>query len=136
MANKSERVVIDTNIFIYFLISNSFQKFDKVLKNRKVTLLFSEELLDEFMEVVSRPKFRKYFIKSEVDQLLNDLEHYSELIKVKSKVNICRDKKDNFLLSLCLDGKANYLITGDQDLLSLNRFKRTDIIKMTEFLNK
>jgi putative PIN family toxin of toxin-antitoxin system len=136
MANRSERVVIDTNIFIYFLISDTFQKFDKHLKNHDVTLLFSEELLYEFMEVVNRPKFRKYFSKNDVDHLLNELHRHSEMIKVKSKVNVCRDKKDNFLLSLCVDGKADYLLTGDDDLLTLKKNKKTSIIKMADYLRK
>lgn len=134
MANRSERIVIDTNIFIYFLISHTFQKFDKHLKNQDVILLFSEELLYEFMEVVNRPKFRKYFSKNDVDYLLNELHQHSVMIKVKSKVNVCRDKKDNFLLSLCVDGKADYLITGDDDLLSLKKIKKTSIVKMVDYL--
>lgn len=40
------------------------------------------------------------------------LEDYIELVKVKSKVDICRDPNDNFLLALSKDGRANFLITG------------------------
>lgn len=58
MANKPDKIVLDTNIFIYFLISNSFHKLDKKLKNNDIKLLFSEELLSEFLQVVSRPKFK------------------------------------------------------------------------------
>ena len=54
---------------------------------------------------------------------------------MKSKVNICRDKKDNFLLSLCVDGNADYLITGDNDLLSINNVEETSILTFKEFLN-
>lgn len=59
MANKPHKIILDTNIFIYFLISNSFNKLDKKLKNNDIKLLFSEELLSEFLQVVSRPKFKK-----------------------------------------------------------------------------
>ena len=61
MANKPDRIVLDTNILVYFLISNSFQKLDKSLNTNKARLLFSEELLQEFLLVVSWPKFKKYF---------------------------------------------------------------------------
>ena len=133
MANKPERIVLDTNIFIYFLISESFHKLDKRLKNHQVRLLFSEELLYEFLQVANRPKFKKYFSDREVSNLLEDLHVYSDFIDVHSSVNICRDKKDNFLLALCADGKADYLITGDDDLLALKKFKKTNILKIADY---
>lgn len=136
MANKHERLVLDTNIFIFFLISDSFHKLEKKIKNNEITLLFSEELLSEFIEVVSRPKFKKYFSEKDITNLLNNLHKYSDLIEVHSNVNICRDKKDNFLLALCSDGKADFLITGDEDLLILKKFKKTSILKISEYLKQ
>ena len=134
MANKPAKIVLDTNIFIYFLMSDSFHKLDKKLKNNDAKLLFSEELLSEFIQVVSRPKFKKYFSDKDVTNLLNHLHNYADLIEVHSQVNVCRDKKDNFLLSLCIDGKADFLITGDEDLLVLKKIKKTSIIKISDYL--
>jgi len=134
MANKPEKIIVDTNIFIYFLISNSFYKLEKRLKSNQVRLLFSEELLEEFLQVVNRPKFKKYFSEKDIKNLLNSVHDYADLIEVHSHVNICRDKKDNFLLSLCVDGKADYLVTGDEDLLILKKHKRTSILKITDYL--
>ncbi|MFY8184500.1 MAG: putative toxin-antitoxin system toxin component, PIN family [Bacteroidia bacterium] len=51
-------------------------------------------------------------------------------------VTICRDEKDNFLLSLCADGRADFLITGDDDLLSIKKIKKTRIIKIADYLKK
>jgi len=45
----------------------------------------------------------------------------------------CRDPKDNFLLALAKDGNADYLITGDDDLRSMNQFEKTIIVKLNEF---
>ena len=90
--------------------------------------------MEEFTAVVFRPKFRKYFNETEIDHLLTHLSTHSEFVKVKSKTNICRDLKDNFLLSLCKDGKVDYLITGDEDLLILKKYKRTSIIKISDYL--
>jgi putative PIN family toxin of toxin-antitoxin system len=134
MANKPERIVLDTNVFIYFLISSSFHKLEKKLKSHQVRLLFSEELISEFIQVVSRPKLKKHFSDKDVTNLLDDMHNFADFIEVKSHVNVCRDKKDNFLLELCIDGKADYLITGDEDLLSLKKFKKTSIIKIAEYL--
>jgi predicted nucleic acid-binding protein len=46
---------------------------------------------------------------------------------------VCRDVKDNFLLDLCAAGKADYLITGDEDLLILGRFQHTQILDYRTF---
>ncbi len=135
MAKKPERIVLDTNVFIYFLINDSFQKLENRLKKHEVRLLISEELLSEFLEVVKRPKFKKYFSEKQVNELISSLNYYADLIEVESLVNICRDKKDNFLLQLSIDGKADYLITGDEDLLILGKINKTVILKITDYLS-
>lgn len=136
MANKADRLVIDTNIFISFLITDSFSKLYKLLESKKVILLFSEELLQEFLEVTKRPKLRKYFSEREISKILDGIHHYADFVDVHTKVNICRDPNDNFLLALAVDGKADYLITGDEDLLVLKKHKHASIIKISDFFKK
>ena len=128
------RLIIDTNIWISFLISDKYQKLDKALSHPKTTILFSIELLDEINRVATFPKLKKYFSLNAVEEMLLNLEDYVELVKVKSKVEICRDPADNFLLALSKDGEADFLITGDQDLLDLEVFGITKIIPLTNFL--
>lgn len=130
------RLIIDTNIWISFLISDKYQKLDKVLSHPKTSILFSIELLEEINRVATFPKLKKYFSLNAVEEMLLSLEDYVELVKVKSKVEICRDPADNFLLALSKDGEANFLITGYQDLLDLETFGITKIISLTNFLNR
>jgi putative PIN family toxin of toxin-antitoxin system len=59
----------------------------------------------------------------------------AELIMIKSNIRVCRDPKDNFLLSLAKDGKASHLITGDHDLLVLKKTGKTRILTMSDYLN-
>lgn len=54
---------------------------------------------------------------------------------VTSKVDLCRDQKDNFLLSLAIDGNADYLLTGDDDLLVLKEVNKTRIMKIADFFD-
>jgi putative PIN family toxin of toxin-antitoxin system len=63
------------------------------------------------------------------------MDEYGEFVNVESKLKICRDPKDNFLLSLAVDGKADYLLTGDKDLTDIAKFGNTKIISIAEFLN-
>lgn len=109
---------------------------DKLIFNDKAVLLFSDELMTEFINVTSRETLKPYFTKEDIASLIDLIEEYGEIIKVKSKVDACRDKEDNFLLSLAKDGKSDYLITGDKDLLVIKSFGKTKIISLTDFLEK
>jgi putative PIN family toxin of toxin-antitoxin system len=133
MVLKNHRIILDTNIWISYLITKNHSLLDELLINQQITILFSEELLNEFFEVINRPKLKKYFKQKDLEVILELIENYGELIEVKSKIEICRDYKDNFLLSLAVDGKANYLISGDADLLVLKKIKKTKIISIKEF---
>ena len=133
---KKIRFILDTNIWISFLITKSMKGIDRLIFNDKATLLFSNESMTEFIDVTSREKLKPYFTKDDIASLIDLIEEYGEIVEVKSKVDICRDKEDNFLLSLAKDGKADYLVTGDKDLLVLDNFGSTKIIKLTDFLEK
>ena len=136
MRKKKSRIVIDTNIWISILLMKDFSLFDKIISNPDSTLLFSAKLIEEFIEVASRPKFKRYFSSNDLEELLFQMREHGEFITVTSSTNICRDPKDNFLLSLSKDGKASHLITGDKDLLDLKRVGKTQIITMKKYLSE
>ena len=128
------RIIIDTNLWISFLLTSNFSKIDALVEDTGITLLFSQELIDEFIEVALRPKFKRYFSLDDIEELLTKVQKKAKFITVISKVDRCRDPKDNFLLALAQDGKATHLITGDQDLLILKKFGRTNILTMGEYI--
>ena len=134
MPKRKDRVVIDTNIWISYLLTKDISKLDKIFSDESIVLLFSQELLDEFIEVASRPKFKKYFTIIDLQDLLQQIRLQADFIEVNSVITLSRDLKDNFLLSLAKDGKADYLLTGDNDLLVLKRLGRTKILTLSEFL--
>lgn len=131
---RRSKIIIDTNIWVSFLLTNEYAKLDSLFADEQVKLLFSQELLGEFIEVSQRPKFKKYFSSEDLDELLIQIVNYAEFVEVKENVTICRDPKDNFLLALAQTSKATHLITGDKDLLSLKSFGKTKIMTMAAFL--
>ena len=133
MQTEPSKIVVDTNLWISYLITNGFKRLDKLIIGDKVRLVFSHELIDEFIEVAKRPKFRKYFSSNDVAKLLEIFDSYGELVEVKSNIKVCRDIKDNFLLSLSVDSQADFLITGDNDLLEIKKFGNTNILTITDF---
>jgi putative PIN family toxin of toxin-antitoxin system len=128
--------ILDTNLWISFLIKKNFEKIEELLFNDNYVMIFSRELLDEFLDVVQRPKFHKYFSPSNIEVALEIIIDVSIFIDVSTKLDICRDPKDNFLLSLAIDSKAKYLVTGDQDILTLETINGTKIISISEFLSQ
>jgi|SRR5690606_18415294 len=124
---KSEKIIFDTNLWISFLITKDYSFLDEYVENGKVKLVFSEELILEFIEVVSRTKFKKYFTDKDIKHLFNIFDKFGILIKVTSDVYVCRDSKDNFLLNLTIDSKADYIVTGDKNLLEIKKIKKTKI---------
>ncbi len=110
-------------------------KLTEWLSEKRFTVLFSEEAFTELIEVIHRPKFKKIFTTDRIIELLELLERLRFDVIVKSRTDICRDAKDNFLLNLCKDGLADYLITEDADLLVLQQQETTQIVSYREFAN-
>jgi len=114
------------------LLTSKFNFLDNLLESNKIQLLFSQELLEEFINVIKRPKLKQFFKQDDVNQLLEIISSFSEFVNVKSETKVCRDEKDDFLLSLALDGFADYLITGDKDLLVIEEFEGTKIVTISD----
>lgn len=133
MSLKIKRIIIDTNLWISFLITNDFNKLDQFLDSDIYQIVFSEELFNEFIQVVHREKFNRYFNDLNIKSLIEIINDKALFVNVVSIINVCRDVKDNFLLSLAIDGDVDYLITGDNDLLTLKYFQKTSIITINDF---
>jgi|688.fasta_scaffold173563_4 putative PIN family toxin of toxin-antitoxin system len=130
------RFVIDTNTLVSsILISDSIS--DKAVKliRQLGIILVSLETLEELREVLIRPKFDKYVDSAIRSEFIDKFIQQSELVTIKETVIVCRDSKDDKFLELSLNGKADYLITGDKDLLVLHPFRDTAIISPSAFLN-
>jgi hypothetical protein len=134
--SKSLKLVIDTNLWISFIISKKLNQLEAILTTENARVLFSSELVEELKATIAKPKLQKYFSENALDDMLDVFDPFVDFIVVKSKIQICRDPKDDFLLSLAKDGKANYLLTGDKDLLELAELGKTKITTITDFINK
>lgn len=139
-------VVIDTNLLISALISkgnSSPYKIVKAWRNDRFFLVVSEDIIDEVRNVFRRDKiYKKYkILQDEREEFIAELKNSTNPVKSVriTKLPIhSRDRKDDILLACALAGNCDYLITGDEDLLVLNRREELGtlkIIKAAEFLN-
>lgn len=130
---KRKKIVVDTNLWISFLISKNPVPIEFLLFSKKFDLLFSNHLFEELISVVAREKFQNYFHLEDIFELSQRLLAHSYFVETVSKINLSRDEKDNFLLNLAIDGKADFLISGDKDLLVLKEIENTKILSYIEF---
>lgn len=133
---RNKRVILDTNLWISFLISKRLAFLDDFIFNGKIKLVFSNELIEEFIKVAKRPKFKKYFSDEMISDLLRLFDNYGIIVEVTSEIKKCRDPKDNFLLNLAIDSKAHYLVSGDTDLLVIKKIKKTKILSWNDFIQE
>jgi len=74
MPSRKSKVILDTNLWISFLITKSFSKLDQLIRHGKIQLLFSEEALSEFLEVATRPNFKDYFTYTDIVEVFEYME--------------------------------------------------------------
>lgn len=127
------RVVIDTNVFISAILkSGNPEKIISLWRQGNIHLLLSPFLATEILTVLHRLEIGSTYIQ----QLTYRLEHHTIQILPSSPITLCRDLKDNEILSLAVDGAADYIITGDADLLTLGKIEKTIIMKPKDFLKE
>ena len=127
------KIVIDTNIWISYLLGSLLQGLDNKILSKEIKIVVSNEMLKELAAVLARPKFKEIISYKQIKELFSLIDGYAVIVSPKQKVDVCRDKKDNFLLEVALEAKAEYLVTGDNDLLVLNNFRGIKIVKPKDF---
>jgi uncharacterized protein len=129
------RYVFDTNVIISALLFENgkpAQALRYALANEEV--LLSLDLLGELNEVLWRERLNRYLTSEEREEFLEALIERAVLVEITENVQECRDPKDDKVLELALNGKAQYIISGDRDLLVLHPFPDVLVITADEFL--
>lgn len=128
------KIILDTNIWISFLLGKRLSILVELFSRKDIHIYVSEELIKELISVISRSKFSNKISRQSFDNLL-------ELINVKCKMvdsnleeeSNLRDEKDLFILGMAKNIPADYIVTGDKDILILKSYKHTKILTFTEF---
>jgi len=107
------KVVYDTNVVVSGLLSSRgipALLLDLVF-NKRVSLILSEEIFDEYVEVLGRPKFN--LPKRQRDSVLRQLRNLANWVKPDQRISVAQDPDDNIILECAVAGRANYLVTGN-----------------------
>jgi putative PIN family toxin of toxin-antitoxin system len=131
-----QKIVIDTNVIVSSLIQRSYpyRIINDLFIENKFQLCVSDELLAEYYEVLTRPKFSKYqdfFVRAE--SLLVDIETKAVKFIPTTKINLILDVDDNMILELANECSADFIITGNTSDFTFSTFKNTKIVTPKEY---
>ena len=127
-------LVLDTNVLISAIVFKGVpEKILElcILENKFVGVISPEILAELINKLKLKFDFPDDLIKEWEMILKNTLKNVLPFYKTK----ICRDPDDNKILDLALFSGADYIITGDKDLLSLGKYKDIIIITPADFIN-
>jgi putative PIN family toxin of toxin-antitoxin system len=129
------KVVLDTNVLISALIKAGKPRelFFRLAEEKM--LILSRQILEEFLEVAEDPRVKKYVKEQETAAFLNSLRDATKIVEVKSKFRAVKgDPDDDVFVNTAYDGKADYIVSGDNHLLSLGEFREIKIVTVDEML--
>jgi uncharacterized protein len=129
--------VADTNV----LLSAAFwggnaRSIIQMAAEGRIKILSSDKIVAEFRRVLSYPKFANKLSSSmkTIDSMIEDYRALSEIVSSFDVVTVLRDEDDAIILACAVGGNADYIVTGDQDLLTLDSYSGIPILTPAEFL--
>jgi putative PIN family toxin of toxin-antitoxin system len=132
---RRERVVLDTNVLISGVLSASSTPSRALeVAVRQAQLLASAATLRELMATMLAPRFDPYLSREKRDALLLRFAPLVEIVEVVQRVRACRDPKDDQFLEVSVNGRADLIVTGDGDLLTLDPFRGVAILTPAAYL--
>lgn len=131
--------MLDTNVIVSGTIGNSGSPFIilEAWRKGRFILITSQTLIDEVERVFCYPRIQKkyHITEKQVTNALKNLINYSIATPRNIKLSvITKDPPDNEVLIAALEGEADYIVTGDADLLELKSYKGIKIVLPSEFL--
>ncbi|HEX9731264.1 MAG TPA: putative toxin-antitoxin system toxin component, PIN family [Thermoanaerobaculia bacterium] len=132
------RAVIDTNILVRARLKpeGTVGPVLDLLRDGRYVFLYSETTLEELLEVLTRPRMvHKYGLTADDIEALSDLLIVrGEAVDPEDTFPVCRDPKDDKFLHVAVAGRADVVVTGDEDLLVLHPFRDIPIVGPRQFL--
>ena len=129
------RIVADTNLIISSIFwSGAPYKIIRYALQKKLEIITSQEILNEVRKVLTDPQDRFELSEQELDDVINGIVLYANIINPTINIDIVRDPKDNHGVACAIAAKAEYIVTRDKDLLVLKTHAGIKIITPDDFL--
>ena len=133
------RALLDANVLISAAIRPSGTPglvISALLERNAFELVLSPSIIAEAEEALKLPKIRKYLVEPDEAVLwLADLGALADLVNDSGRAKgVCRDPEDDAVLSAAVEGRAEVIVTGDDDLLALEQYEGIAIVTPRAFL--
>ena len=130
------KVVIDTVIFVRSLLKPRGYNSKIVKRVNEYELFVSEDILKEVVDVLHRSSLKKKYDPSGIITISEILDILSEaaVVTPSQKVNVCRDQHDNKFIECAVAAGADYIVSGDDDLLDIKEYGKIKIVSADAFL--
>lgn len=125
------RLVLDTNILVSALISSAGPpgQLLAAVRDKRVTLVTSEEQIAELRDVLGRERLRPYLRQEDAEDLLATIDAIATVVDRLPTITLSPDPKDNPILATAVAGDADFLVSGDKgDLLALGQIEGIPIV--------
>ena len=131
------RVVLDTNVLVAATVIAGGQE-ARILRAWRAgafDLVVSPAILEEIGRVLTEARLRRrrWMTDDEVAALLESLAQESILVSGRVLVQVSRDPADDKFLAAAVEGRADYVVTGDRDLLDLETYRGVRVIRPGSF---
>jgi len=131
------KIVIDANLWFSCLIGKKLKSLEKLCSDKNISVIASPKIVEEFVDVSSRKRVQRFIKQENVPKILNLIEARCVNDPVEHILNPgLRDPDDLYLLALSDAVGADFLLTGDKDLLVFGKYNQTKIISYSEFMVK
>lgn len=129
---KTDRVVLDTNVFVSLILSRHLDELVVWNKDYKTTIYTCPELFDELKDVLKRTHIRKNITESP-SAYLRFIKTVTQQQTIDLRFDRSPDLKDNYLFDLAYTTKSHYLVTHDKPLLNMKQVNKIKVISLAEW---
>jgi len=129
------RVVLDTNIFVSMALGGITGKINDGWREGKYTIVVSDEIVSEYLNVLQRPKF--HLSSQIISAIINRIYRRAEFVTTTETITVVgADPTDNKFLEAAIAGHVDTIVSGDGHLLELKEFRKISIITAKVFISQ
>lgn len=129
--NKTDRLVLDTNVFLSVYLSGKFEKLVQLIFKHKILVYTCEEQIDELWRNLNDKRIKKY-LKDTPENVLSNIQKITHSTTIDQRFDCAADVKDNFLFDLAYSVKSYFLVTHEIKLLNMKHVGKIQIISQAE----
>jgi len=131
------RIVLDTNVLISAIIFPGIcRSIVASLEENRYTLFLSPALLEDLFRALEKPKLKKLISPDTFEEIISLIHMKATIVEPRIKIKACRDPDDDAVLECAASAKARIIVTGDQDLLTMKKFRNISVLSPRRFASR